>query len=77
MVNNLVRYIMSKSTKATKRDPKADVKAVSTIPTVSGKIRSLNAMGYTRSQIADMLGKRYQHVYNVLTEDARKTSTAS
>ena len=68
---------MSKTTKTTKRDPKADVKTVSSIPTVSGQIRALNVMGYTRSQIADMLNKRYQHVYNVLTEDARKVSTAS
>lgn len=30
--------------------------------------------GYTRSQIADILKKRYQHVRNVLVEDAKKRS---
>lgn len=39
--------------------------------TVSDKIRSLNKMGFTRVQIADMLRKRYQHVRNVLVDDER------
>lgn len=34
--------------------------------TVSGKIRALAAAGYSRADIARMLGKRYQHVRNVL-----------
>ena len=49
--------------------------------TVSAKIRALDAAGYTRSQIANFLGKRYQHVRNVLvtplkanTEGQKKTS---
>lgn len=57
-------------------DPKVDVKKVNDISTVSGKIRALDKMGYTRSQIADMLGKRYQHVRNVLVEDARKAAAS-
>lgn len=34
--------------------------------TVSGKIRALDAAGYKRADIARILGKRYQHVRNVL-----------
>lgn len=34
--------------------------------TVSGKIRALAAAGYKRADIARVLGKRYQHVRNVL-----------
>lgn len=36
--------------------------------TVAGKIRVLAAAGYPRAEIARMLGKRYQHVRNVLEE---------
>lgn len=38
---------------------------------VSQAIRYLNALGFTKSKIADLTGKRYQHVRNVLVEDAR------
>ena len=38
--------------------------------TVSDRIRYLNAKGYTRSEIAKFLGKIYQHVRNVLENDA-------
>ena len=41
---------------------------------ISDKIRELNDMGIARAQIARLLGKRYQHVRNVLTGDARKAS---
>ena len=34
--------------------------------TTSGKIRALAAEGVDRSTIAELLGKRYQHVRNVL-----------
>ena len=34
--------------------------------TVSANIRYLSGLGYTRSEIAKMTGKRYQHVRNVL-----------
>lgn len=50
-------------------DPAVVKKMTSTIkdlPTVSSKIRALNSEGYTRSEIATFLGKRYQHVRNVL-----------
>jgi antitoxin component of MazEF toxin-antitoxin module len=37
--------------------------------TVSDKIRALDAAGYPRADIARALGKRYQHVRNVLEAD--------
>jgi hypothetical protein len=37
--------------------------------TVSDKIRALDAAGYPRAEIAKLLGKRYQHVRNVLEGD--------
>lgn len=36
--------------------------------TVAAKIRALDAAGYPRAEIARLLGKRYQHVRNVLEE---------
>jgi bifunctional DNA-binding transcriptional regulator/antitoxin component of YhaV-PrlF toxin-antitoxin module len=39
---------------------------------VSAKIRALNAAGYERADIARFLGKRYQHVRNVLEADKNK-----
>lgn len=46
----------------------ADRIAASTM-SVSGKIRALNNAGYARADIARLLGKRYQHVRNVLEAD--------
>jgi bifunctional DNA-binding transcriptional regulator/antitoxin component of YhaV-PrlF toxin-antitoxin module len=37
--------------------------------TVADKIRALAAAGYPRAEIARLLGKRYQHVRNVLEGD--------
>jgi hypothetical protein len=39
--------------------------------TVSDRIRALNAAGVPRAEIARFLGKRYQHVRNVLEGDAQ------
>lgn len=39
---------------------------------VSLTIRTLSSLDYTRGQIAKMLGKRYQHVKNVLDEPLKK-----
>ncbi|ATC32876.1 hypothetical protein CA606_11345 [Caulobacter vibrioides] len=36
--------------------------------TVAAKIRALDSAGYPRAEIARLLGKRYQHVRNVLEE---------
>lgn len=38
------------------------------LPTKSAKIRALDDAGYKRTQIADFLGIRYQHVRNVLVQ---------
>ena len=40
--------------------------------TVADKIRALDAAGYPRAEIARLLGKRYQHVRNVLEGDKLK-----
>ena len=40
--------------------------------TVADKIRALAAVGYPRADIARFLGKRYQHVRNVLEDDAQR-----
>lgn len=39
--------------------------------TVAARIRALAAAGYPRAEIARMLGKRYQHVRNVLEEPGK------
>src|SRR6185312_7784704 len=39
--------------------------------TVADKIRALDTAGYARADIARFLGKRYQHVRNVLEGDAQ------
>ena len=41
--------------------------------TVAAKIRALAAAGYPRAEIARLLGKRYQHVRNVLEEPGPPT----
>lgn len=45
--------------------------------TVADKIRALDAAGYPRAEIAKMLGKRYQHVRNVLEADKLQRSPTS
>jgi bifunctional DNA-binding transcriptional regulator/antitoxin component of YhaV-PrlF toxin-antitoxin module len=44
---------------------------------VSDKIRALDAAGYSRADIARALGKRYQHVRNVLEGDKTRGSGVS
>jgi hypothetical protein len=41
--------------------------------TIADKIRALDAAGYPRADIARFLGKRYQHVRNVLEGDAQSS----
>jgi hypothetical protein len=41
--------------------------------TVAGKIRALAGAGVSRADIARFLGKRYQHVRNVLEDDAQSS----
>jgi hypothetical protein len=45
--------------------------------TVSDKIRALDAAGIPRAEIARLLGKRYQHVRNVLEGDKVGQAAAS
>lgn len=47
-------------------------KAVAGLSTISEKIRVLDRAGYSRSDIARFLNKRYQHVRNVLVHAERK-----
>src|SRR5579862_3315309 len=44
--------------------------------TVADKIRALAAAGVARADIARFLGKRYQHVRNVLEADRQRGMTA-
>jgi hypothetical protein len=46
-------------------------------PTVAGKIRALAGAGVPRADIARFLGKRYQHVRNVLEDDAQRAGGGS
>lgn len=51
-------------------------KVVSSSMTVSDKIRALDAAGCSRAEIARLLGKRYQHVRNVLEADRVRARAA-
>src|SRR5271155_4077603 len=44
---------------------------------VADKIRALAAAGVPRADIARFLGKRYQHVRNVLEDDAQRAPTGA
>jgi bifunctional DNA-binding transcriptional regulator/antitoxin component of YhaV-PrlF toxin-antitoxin module len=48
-------------------------RVVEGLPTISAKIRALDTAGYMRADIARFLGKRYQHVWNVLVRARPKT----
>jgi len=52
-------------------------RVVTGIEGVSAKIRALGAAGYERADIARFLGKRYQHVRNVLEAEKVKSSPDS
>jgi AbrB family looped-hinge helix DNA binding protein len=47
------------------------------LPSKSEKIRRLGSAGYSRSQIADFLGVRYQFVRNVLVDAERRSGQRS
>lgn len=66
------------TTKTTKNAPnltKTESAKLDELTKVSDKIRYLNTLGWTRGAIATKLGKRYQHVRNVLVEDERQGKT--
>ena len=44
------------------------------LPSIAARIRALDAAGYARADIAKFLGKRYQHVRNVLVRGGRSPS---
>lgn len=48
---------------------------IAALPTKSAKIRALNKAGRTRSEIAKILGIRYQHVRNVLIQPLKSDKT--
>ena len=48
---------------------------VKRLPTISEKIRALDEAGFARTEIARFLGKRYQHVRNVLVAPRPKKAT--
>jgi bifunctional DNA-binding transcriptional regulator/antitoxin component of YhaV-PrlF toxin-antitoxin module len=52
-------------------------KVVEGLPTVSAKIRALDAVGFQRADIARFLDKRYQHVRNVLVQGPPKSERHS
>jgi hypothetical protein len=52
-------------------DPEQMAKIVEPYATTSDRIRALAAAGAPRAEIARFLGKRYQHVRNVLEGDAQ------
>ena len=56
----------STSKKAVRASTAAQTKKLKGLPTTSARIRYLNSLGWSRSEIAVKLDKRYQHVRNVL-----------
>lgn len=64
-------------TKETKSEPlvlnKEQQVAYNDLKTKSAKIRYLHGEKFSRSQIANFLGIRYQHVRNVLTTELKRT----
>jgi hypothetical protein len=53
---------------------KFDPAQLSALTTTSAKIRYLDSCGLKRGEIATTLGKRYQHVRNVLITPIKKSS---
>lgn len=49
-----------------KKLSKAQKTKLGKLPTTSARIRYLDSLGWSRGAIAKELGKRYQHVRNVL-----------
>lgn len=45
--------------------------------TISDKVRKLNAQGYTRRQIADLVDRSYQQVRQILVDDDRRAGRRS
>lgn len=63
---------MTKKTAVKKSTTNPFDATVKGLPTKSAKIRALNAKGASRSEIANYLGIRYQHVRNVLVTPLKR-----
>ena len=57
-------------------DSAAMQRVVDGLSSISGRIRALDAAGYARADIARFLGKKYQHVRNVLLLGPPKSEAA-
>jgi hypothetical protein len=57
-------------------DPKVAAAHIARFGSVSGAIRGLTAEGKTRGEVAKILGKRYQHVRNVLVTPVKNPKVA-
>jgi len=66
--------VMNQSTKKTTETKKTvGTKKYDGLPTKSAKIRAMTADGFSRSQVANALGIRYQHVRNVLVTPLKRS----
>lgn len=63
---------MANQTKSAPSLAKDVVKALADLPTTSARMRHLENQGMSRGDIARVLGKRYQHVKNVLDKPLKK-----
>lgn len=61
--------------KPTQANPVAMGRVAEGLPTISAKIRALDAAGYARADIARFLNRRYQHVRNVLVQQPPKSKS--
>jgi len=61
-----VQVETNEADKDIKKPTTAQQKELDSMTTISAKIRYLDKERFTRTQIANLLGKRYQHVRNVL-----------
>ena len=61
--------------KPTRANPVAMGRVAEGLPTISAKIRALDAAGYACADIARFLNRRYQHVRNVLVQPPPKSKS--
>ena len=74
-VRNVLEHDSRRDTRPTRLSP-AERRRIdeltANLATKAARIRALHAEGFNRSRIAEALGLRYQHVYNVLTQSGQK-----
>ena len=74
-VRNVLEHDGQRNTRPTRfsvLERRRIVELTAHLETKAARIRALHAEGFSRSRIAEALGLRYQHVYNVLTQSGRK-----